>query len=49
VRKVLAIVAGGLTLLILFALMGYSGIPTVVCLVAGIAAAYFVGRAIWRG
>jgi hypothetical protein len=52
-RKLLAIVAGGLTLLllptILFALMGDSGLSAVVSLIVGIAGAYFVGRAIWRG
>jgi hypothetical protein len=48
-RKVLVIVAGGLTLLILSALLGFFGIPTVVFLLVGIVGAYFVGREIWRG
>ncbi len=48
-RKVLAIVAGVFTLLIMSAILGYFGIPTVVFLLAGIVGAYFVGREIWRG
>jgi endonuclease YncB( thermonuclease family) len=53
VRKLLAILAAVLTLFILptilSPLMGGGGLAAIVSVVAGIAGAFFVGRAIWQG
>src|SRR5215213_1884808 len=52
-RKLLAILAAVLTLFILptilSPLMGGGGLAAIVSVVAGIAGAFFVGRAIWQG